>query len=238
MEDTLELFKDLNMLEKKYNMLKVFISGQKYFGMLILHEMIKNENVKVVGVCAPAEDKYIGRLAAAHEIPIICAGMLNEGTMPENVDVGITAHSFDYIGKKTRSRAKIGWVGYHPSLLPRHRGKSSIEWAIKMRDFLTGGTTFWLNSGIDRGNIIEQEVVWIDPKLYAIDSRQAAKILWENDLQDIGVKLINKAINNIIDKSIKSIPQDARFSTFEPSLDIKDIYRPDLLMITSGKKSS
>lgn len=226
------------MLEKKANMLNVFISGQKYFGMLILHEMIKNENVKVIGVCAPAEDKYIGRLASVHEIPIICAGMLNGETMPENVDVGITAHSFDYIGKKTRSRAKIGWVGYHPSLLPRHRGKSSIEWAIKMRDFLTGGTTFWLNSGIDRGNIIEQEVVWIDPKLYAIDTRQAAKILWENELQDIGVRLINKAINDIINKSIKSTPQDARFSTFEPSLDTKDIYRPDLLMIGPGKKSN
>lgn len=219
-------------------MLNVFISGQKYFGMLILLEMIKNKKVNVIGVCCPAGDKYIGRLANAHEIPIISSGMLNGETMPDNVDVGITAHSFDYIGKKTRGRAKIGWIGYHPSLLPRHRGKSSIEWAVKMRDFLTGGTTFWLNSGIDRGDIIEQEVVWVDPKLYAIDSRQAAKILWENELQDIGVTLINKAVNDIIGGAIKSRQQDSRFSTFEPSLDTKDIYKPDLLMIESGKKNN
>jgi len=219
------------MLVKKNSMLNVFISGQKYFGMLVLHEMIKNNNVNVIGVCVPAGDKYIGSLAILHEIPIIYAGLLNADTMPENVDVGITAHSFDYIGKLTRYKAKIGWVGYHPSLLPRHRGRSSIEWAIKMKDFITGGTTFWLNSGIDRGDIIEQDVVWIDPKLYGIDSKQAAKILWESELQDIGVKLINSAVNSINDGNIKRRQQDSRFSTFEPFISVKDIYKPDLLMI-------
>lgn len=212
-------------------MLNVFISGQKYFGMLVLHEMIKNNSINVVGVCVPVGDKYMGRLAATHNIPIISAGLLNADTMPKNVDVGITAHSFDYIGKLTRYRAKIGWVGYHPSLLPRHRGRSSIEWAIKMKDFLTGGTTFWLNSGVDRGDIIEQEVVWIDPKLYSINSKQAAKILWESELQDIGVRLINSALNSISKGDIKRRKQDSRFSTFEPFIDAKDIYRPDLLMI-------
>lgn len=214
--------------EKKLN---VFISGQKYFGSLILHEMIKNPRVNVVGVCTPVGDKYVGKMAYLHEIPIINAGTLGGDTMPDNVDIGITAHSFDYIGKKTRYKAKIGWIGYHPSLLPRHRGRSSIEWAIKMRDFLTGGTTFWLNSGIDRGDIIEQEVVWIDPKMYNMDLKKASKILWEHELQDIGVRLINKTISDIINGTVKMRPQDNRFSTFEPSLDIKDIYRPDALLL-------
>lgn len=214
--------------EKKLN---VFISGQKYFGSLILHEMIKNPRVNVVGVCTPFGDKHVGKLAYLHEIPIIPAGSLNADTIPLNVDIGITAHSFDYIGKATRYKPTIGWIGYHPSLLPRHRGRSSIEWAIKMRDFLTGGTTFWLNSGIDRGDIIEQEVVWIDPKMYNMDIKKAARLLWEHELQDIGVRLINKTINDIISGTVKRRPQDNRFSTFEPSLDIKDIFRPDALML-------
>jgi methionyl-tRNA formyltransferase len=214
--------------EKKLN---VFISGQKYFGSLILHEMIKNPRVNVVGVCTPVGDKHVGKMATTHGIPIILAGSLNSDTMPDNVDVGITAHSFDYIGKATRYKARVGWIGYHPSLLPRHRGRSSIEWAIKMGDFLTGGTTFWLNGGIDRGDIIEQEVVWIDPKMYSIDIKKAAKLLWEHELQDIGVRLINKSVNDIINGQIKRRPQDSRFSTFEPSLDIKDIFRPDSLML-------
>ena len=214
--------------EKRLN---VFISGQKYFGSLILHEMIKNPRVNVVGVCTPIGDKHVGKMAYTHEIPIMAAGSLNGDTMPKNVDIGITAHSLDYIGKATRYKPTIGWIGYHPSLLPRHRGRSSIEWAIKMRDFLTGGTTFWLNSGIDRGDIIEQEVVWIDPKLFNMEIKKASRLLWEHELQDVGVRLINKTVNDIISGTVKRRGQDDRFSTFEPSLDIKDIFRPDALML-------
>jgi methionyl-tRNA formyltransferase len=216
--------------EKK---LRVFISGQKYFGGLILREMLMNPLVNVVGVCCPLGDAHIGRVAALNGIQIVAAGSLNYDTMPENVCLGITAHSFDYIGKRTRYKARLGWIGYHPSLLPRHRGRSSIEWAIKMRDFVTGGTTFWLNSGIDRGDIIAQEVVWIDPKLFSMDVKKAAKQLWEGELQDVGVRLISKTVSDIIAGCVKSTPQDGRFSTFEPSLKINDIYRPDALMIAA-----
>ena len=211
--------------------LNVFISGQKYFGSIILHEMIINPMVNVVGVCAPFGDKYVGEMAHLHKIPTINSGGLNASTMPENVDLGITAHSYDYIGKATRYKARLGWIGYHPSLLPRHRGRSSIEWAIKMGDFLTGGTTFWLNSGIDRGDIIDQEVVWIDPKLYSMDVRKASRLLWEHELQPVGVALINKAVNGLITGDGYGRQQDSRFSTFEPCLDTKDIYRPDSLLL-------
>ena len=221
---THEFFQD----EKK---LRVFISGQKYFGGLILREMLKNPLVNVVGVCCPLDDTHIGKAAILNGIPIVAAGSLNVDTMPENVDLGITAHSFDYIGKKTRYKAKLGWIGYHPSLLPRHRGRSSIEWAIKMHDFVTGGTTFWLNSGIDRGDIIAQEVVWIDPKLFSVDVKKAARQLWEGELQDVGVRLVNQTVADIISGRDKRTPQQNKFSTFEPSLKVKDIYRPDALMI-------
>lgn len=221
--------------EKKLN---VFVSGQKYFGSLILREMIQNPMVNVVGVCTPIADRHIGDIALRHNIPSVAAGYLSRDTMPDGVDIGITAHSFDYIGKATRYKAAIGWVGYHPSLLPRHRGRSSVEWAIKMRDFLTGGTTFWLNSGIDRGDIIDQEIVWIDPKLFNMDVKKAARILWQHELQDVGVRLINKAVNDVLGGVIKKRPQDARFSTFEPSTDVKDVYRPDALMLNSPHKKS
>jgi methionyl-tRNA formyltransferase len=213
------------------NKLNVFISGQKYFGELVLASFLKNRQINVMGVCCPLGDKYIGWLASINNIPIITAGMLNGDTMPDNIDVGVTAHSFDYIGKRVRYKAKLGWVGYHPSLLPRHRGRSAIEWAIKMRDFITGGTTFWLNSGIDRGNIIMREFAFIDPKLFAMDSKKAAKILWESELQDIGIRLLEKTFDEILSGKISGEPQDDRFSTFEPSADVKDIYKPDALML-------
>ncbi len=215
------------------NKLKIFISGQKYFGEKVLEICLKNK-MDVVGVCCPIDDKYIRRLAVINEIPIIPSGMLNGDTFPDNVDLGITAHSFDYVGKRTRYKAKLGWIGYHPSLLPLHRGRSSIKWAIKMRDRVTGGTVFWLNSGIDRGDIAYQDFVMIKPKYLVMDVNKAAKELWRNELQPIGERLIEKAIIDISKGIIIKVPQDAALSTFEPSMEVKDVYKPDLLMLNQN----
>ena len=108
--------------------MEVFISGQKYFGESV-YFLCKKLGFKVIGVCAPIGDKYLYRSAISDGVMVIPAGALNAENMPK-CDLGITAHSFDYIGKKTRYRPKLGWLGYHPSLLPRHRGRSAIAYAI------------------------------------------------------------------------------------------------------------
>lgn len=207
--------------------LNVFISGQKYFGEQVLRACIE-AGYNIIGVCCPINDKYIGKLAAVFNIPVIPSGSLNYDTMPEGVDVGITAHSFDYIGKRTRYKPKYGWIGYHPSLLPRHRGRSSIEWALRMNDPVTGGTVFWLNSGIDRGDIERQEWIWLDK------TKTAAEV-WRDELLPLGVKLLQAALFDISKGKINRTPQDKRFSTFEPSLEVKDIFKPDLLMLPEPK---
>lgn len=210
--------------------MRVFISGQKYFGEQILRLCI-NKGFEIAGVCCPLGDRYIGKLAATFDLPIMSAGSLNSGNFPDDVDLGISAHSFDYVGKLTRYKPTYGWIGYHPSLLPRHRGRSSIEWAVRMRDCITGGTVFWLNSGIDRGDIAYQKWCFIDPALFTKEPREAAKILWRESLQPIGVDLIARAVCDIKRGIIIKQKQDARFSTWEPSTDVKDIYRPDALML-------
>ncbi|MBA4133333.1 MAG: methionyl-tRNA formyltransferase [Flavobacterium sp.] len=211
--------------------LKVFISGQKYFGEQVLSLCLRLDFVEVVGVCSPLDDRYVTKLAHRFNIPVVSAGTLNADTLPDNVELGITAHSFDYIGTRTRYKAKIGWIGYHPSLLPRHRGRSSIEWAVRMRDAITGGTVFWLNSGIDRGDIAYQEIVFIDPKLYAMEPIKAAKLLWEHELQAMGLKLIEMALKDISQGVLIKRPQKKEYSTFEPNTDVKDVFKPDLLML-------
>lgn len=213
--------------------MKVFISGQKYFGAQVLRACLA-EGLTVVGVCAPLGDKYLRPLAELNGIPVLNAGDLNKDTCPRNIDLGITAHSFDYIGHATRMIPRLGWIGYHPSLLPRHRGRSSIEWALKMRDFATGGTVFWLNSGIDRGDIERREMVWIDPAHYSGDIKRNAADIWRDTLLPLGVKLMTGAIRDIKSGVFNREKQDHRFSTFEPSMDVKDIYKPDLLLLGAG----
>jgi methionyl-tRNA formyltransferase len=216
--------------------MNIFISGQKYFGEQILRLCI-NKGFKVIGVCCPVGDNYIGKLATTFEIPIIPAGLLNGDNFPDGVDLGITAHSFDYVGKRTRYKPKYGWIGYHPSLLPRHRGRSSIEWVIRMHEPITGGTVFWLNSGIDRGDIAYQDWCFVDPKLFNMRPKEAASILWKSELQKIGLNLISTAICDIKNGKIIKKKQDDKYSTWEPATDVNDIYRPDSLMLEYNNKT-
>lgn len=208
--------------------LKVFISGQKFFGEEVFR-LCQKMGFEIMGVSCPLDDKYIGKSARLWNIPIIPAGTLNAENMPQ-CDLGITAHSFDYIGKKTRYIPRLGWLGYHPSLLPRHRGRSAIEWAIRMHDAITGGSVFWLNAGIDRGDIAYQDWCFIPPEYY-LDPKKGASNLWRDELLPMGLRLFEKAFEDISQGIIQRKPQDKRFSTFEPDTNVKDIYKPDLLMI-------
>lgn len=215
--------------------LSIFISGQKKFGEEVLRLCMELGHT-VVGVACPVDDKYIGTLADTFEIPRVAAGALCYETLPDSFDLGITAHSWDYIGRKSRYKAKIGWIGYHPSLLPRHRGKSAIEWAVRMKDAVTGGTVFWLNAGIDRGDIAAQDWCFIDPKYHSIDAKKAASLLWRERLLSMGLELVKVVLNDISAGRIVRKKQDLRYSTFEPCTDVKDVYKPDLLMLEWEKR--
>lgn len=209
--------------------MKVVISGQKHFGKEIL-KVCEEMGFTILAVVAPVDDHCFTAYAQEAGYLIIPAGTLNADTMPEGCDLGICAHSFDYIGKATRYKARLGWIGYHPSLLPRHRGRSSIEWALRMKDIVTGGTIYWLNAGIDRGDIAYQDWIWLDHS-------KTAKEIWRKELMPLGVILYRKALADIKAGVIRRTPQRdlAKFSTFEPGLDsIRDLYKPDLLMLECG----
>lgn len=206
--------------------LRIVLSGQKHFGKEVLKSLI-DQGHEVVAVCVPLDDSYLLPYASQSGIKIIPGGNLCADTMPQDIDLGVCAHSFDYVGKRTRYMAKHGWIGYHPSLLPRHRGRSSIEWALRFKDIITGGTVYWLNSGIDRGDIERQHWVWLDHS-------QTAREVWREKLQPLGIILLRDAVADIAAGIINRMPQDLKFSTFEPSLDnVKDLYRPDLLMLNA-----
>lgn len=207
--------------------IKVFISGQKHFGAEVFNICIKLR-LNIVGVCCPINkdgknDRLYDR-AKRYNIPVIPAGTLNAETMPDDVDLGIAAHSFDYVGRATRYKTKLGWIGYHPSLLPRHRGRDAVRWAIKMGDPITGGSVYWLNSGIDRGDIAAQNWTFID-------SNTTATKLWRDRLCPIGLKLIEKVLKDILNGDAIKMPQDEKYATFEPQMTREPIFKPDLLCL-------
>ena len=75
----------------------------------------------------------------------------------------VAAHAHTFIPASVRDRARHGAVAYHPSLLPRHRGRDAVRWAIHMGDAVAGGTVYRMVDRVDAGPILAQDWCWIRP---------------------------------------------------------------------------
>ena len=148
-------------------------------------------------------------------------GQLRAGTLPAGVDLIIAAHSHDFIGRRTRLAARVGAIGYHPSLLPRHRGRDAVRWAIHMGEAVTGGSVYWLGDGVDSGPIAAQDWCWIRPG-------DTPGELWRRELFPLGVRLLRRAVADLARGVIVRIDQDPRLATFEPAFGRERLARPDL----------
>jgi methionyl-tRNA formyltransferase len=111
---------------------------------------------------------------------------------------------YDFI--ETPSR---GAICYHPSLLPRHRGGSAINWALIMGDRETGLSIFWTDAGIDTGPILLQKRVPIDPE-------DTTGSLYFNRLFPLGVEAIAESVALIKEGRAPRLVQDESLATYEP----------------------
>lgn len=209
--------------------MRIYVTGQKAFGAAVLRLCLELGH-EVVGVCCPLTADGGGRpdqlraAAATFEAPALEAGMLCSSRLPDNVDLIVAAHSHDFVGRATRSRAKWGAIGYHPSLLPRHRGRDAVRWAIKMHEPVTGGTVYWLDGVMDGGPIAAQDWCFIYPG-------ETAEELWRRVLFDMGLRLFRRVLSDVPGHFAARRPQDERLATFEPAMNPPRRYRPDLLAL-------
>jgi methionyl-tRNA formyltransferase len=100
-------------------------------------------------------------------------------------------------------------ICFHPSLLPRHRGASAINWAIIHGDHETGVTWFWPDRGIDTGPVLLQRRVPIGPD-------DTTGSIYFNTLFPLGLETLGEAIELIKNGSAPATPQDDRLATYEP----------------------
>jgi methionyl-tRNA formyltransferase len=66
------------------------------------------------------------------------------------------------IKKELLNIPKRGVIGYHPAPLPRNRGRGVIPWTILLGEKETGSTLFWIDEGIDSGDILIQQKFFVD----------------------------------------------------------------------------
>jgi methionyl-tRNA formyltransferase len=68
------------------------------------------------------------------------------------------------IPARLRDMAKLGCVGIHGSLLPKYRGGAPLVWAMINGEQETGLTLFYMDDGVDTGDVIAQERFSIEPE--------------------------------------------------------------------------
>lgn len=204
--------------------MKIFICGQKSFGKEVMKRLFY-EGHTITGV-APApqtvkKDKMVG-FAVLHDIPITADGeRLTADAIPDGTELIISAHSHWIISEKCLDKCKYGGIGFHPSLLPRHRGQDAVRWAVHMKDYITGGTVYKLTDKCDGGDILLQRPQFIDPEWDYHD-------LWRA-LFPIGVDMLSEAVKIIGGGNDVWYSQDERFATYEPSWERPRLRRNDLI---------
>ncbi len=100
-------------------------------------------------------------------------------------------------------------ICFHPSLLPRHRGASAINWAIIQGDPVTGVTWFWPDKGIDTGPVLIQ-------RSEPIRDDDTVGALYFNRLFPLGIEAMADAVEMIKGGHAPAIAQDESRATYEP----------------------
>lgn len=206
--------------------MKVFVSGQKSFGKAVLLALMEAGH-EITGVAvAPQKrlkDKMVG-VAQLNKIPIVSDGeSLTADMIPAGTELIVSAHSHWIISDKCLEKCKYGGIGFHPSLLPLHRGQDAVRWAAHMGDRVTGGSVYKLDTKCDGGDILSREVVFVKPGWDYHD-------IW-NAIFPIGVKMVVDAVSAIESGTARYEQQDEACATWEPSWDRPRLKRNDLIMI-------
>ena len=206
--------------------MKIFICGQKSFGKEVL-KALYNEGHEIVGIAPPPQGQYKDKMvgfAMVKKIPIVSdCDRLTSKDIPDETELVISAHSHWIISRKIIDKCKYGGIGFHPSLLPRHRGQDAVRWTIHMGDAITGGTIYRLEDKCDGGGIILQKMLFVDKDW---DYHE----LW-NQLFPIGVEMVVEAVDLIEKGIVNEIQQDERFATWEPSWERPRLKRNELIQL-------
>ncbi|HEX5866158.1 MAG TPA: formyltransferase family protein [Beijerinckiaceae bacterium] len=110
--------------------------------------------------------------------------------LPHEVDVIVAAHSHAFITADAVAKAGKAAIGYHPSLLPRHRGIAAVEWTIKCGDPIAGGSVYHLSDSLDGGMIAAQDWCFVYPD-------DDAGSLWRRALAPMGLRLLTEVVEQI-----------------------------------------
>ena len=194
--------------------MRITLVGSRHFGVTTFN-MLRQRGIDIVRVVVHDGEDRLAVSAKAVGIEVVVQAdpkFVTAAEIAPKSDLIVTAHSHARVTKEALASARLGGIGYHPSLLPRHRGIAAIEWTIKEADPIAGGSVYHLADRMDAGAIAAQEWVFVK-------KGETARELWERALAPLGYKLLGDVIDYAkAHNSLPAKPQDEQFATKAPAL--------------------
>uniref|UniRef100_A0A8C9M9A6 10-formyltetrahydrofolate dehydrogenase n=1 Tax=Panthera tigris altaica TaxID=74533 RepID=A0A8C9M9A6_PANTA len=203
------------------NKLKLALIGQSLFGQEV-YSHLRKEGHRVVGVfTVPDKDGKADPLALAAEkdgTPVFkfprwrvkgkTIKEVAEAYKSVGAELNVLPFCTQFIPMDVIDSPKYGSIIYHPSILPRHRGASAINWTLIMGDKKAGFSVFWADDGLDTGPILLQKSCDVEPN-------DTVDALYNRFLFPEGIKAMVEAVQLIADGKAPRIPQPEEGATYE-----------------------
>lgn len=204
--------------------MKILFIGSVHFSAEILKHLIQNKS-NIVGVCSLKESKFnsdfsnLYEIADKSKIPFLYVEDINHKNSIEWIknlrpDIVFCLGWSRLIKKELLNLTKMGVIGYHPSELPKNRGRHPIIWALALGLKKTGSTFFFMDEGADSGDILSQEEIIIND---------------HDDAMTLYKKIIKKAkqqldifLPQLQSGRFSRIPQDNKLANYWRKRDISD----------------
>ncbi len=196
--------------------MKLAYFGTPDFAVPTLNALVESRHEVVLVVSKP--DKPVGRRKVMTSPPVIEAARrldlpmkqpkgMKDGTFSDTLaeceaEIAVVVAYGKLIPDNLLTVPPRGFVNLHPSLLPRHRGPSPIQWALVCGDRTTGVTSMQLDEGMDTGPILLQERLAILP----MDTAETLS----PRLAELGAQLMVTTLDVLEDGSVepRSQPED------------------------------
>jgi methionyl-tRNA formyltransferase len=197
--------------------MKIAIIGQQDFGKAVLEAFLARGD-EVAGVfCAPekagAKADPIRAAAEEKKLKVFQFKSLRDQEAHDALaglkpDIGIMAYVLQFAPDSLVRIPRLGTIQYHPSLLPKYRGPSSINWPIIRGDTRTGLTIFRPTEGLDEGPVVLQKECDIGPD-------ETIGEVYFNKLFPMGVKAMLEAADLVHAGRHQEVVQDESKASYE-----------------------
>ena len=197
--------------------MRIVVHGQQAFGKAVIEALLERGEDVIGAYVAPdregrppdpLKEFALERGLPVHQPASYKTPEVWEAFSALSPDLCIMAFVTLIVPEEFLNIPTCGSIQYHPSLLPRHRGPSSINWPIIQGAAKTGLSIFWPDNGLDTGPVLLQKEVAIGPD-------DTLGTIYFDKLFPLGVAAMIEALGLVKQGEAPRIEQDEPEATYE-----------------------